>query len=336
MTRDLAGITALHADAPVRRNVLGGRGIPVPNVHTRPGDLKADEQSLSELTVEEARAQERAALQARTAVPEHVDEVTDLAIPGPGGPIPTRLYLPARLARPAPTLVWFPGGGWVVGTLEAADLVCRKLANETPCAVVAVEYRQAPEHRFPAAVDDCLAATEWAAGNARRLELDPMRIAIGGASAGGNLAAVVAHLARDQGGPPIVFQLLVYPATDHRARGDTDVPGSFDRAGADWCWSHYLGDASGDDPRASPLRARDFRRLPPALLIAAEHDPLREETELYARALATAGVETEHLCFEAAHGFFSTPGSTAADAARTRAVNALRSAFGDRMPGGTQ
>ena len=219
---------------------------------------------LSNLTVAEARARERASLRARVAVPERVDRVTEFTIPGPGGPIPARLYTPAGRARPAPTLVWFPGGGWVVGSLEAADLVCRKLANETPCAVVAVEYRQAPEHRFPAAVDDCLAATEWVADNAGRLELDPLRIAIGGASAGGNLAAVVTHLARDRGESPIVFQLLVYPATDHRARGDTNIPGSFDRAEADWCWSHYLGDASGDDPRASPLRASEYAGLPRA------------------------------------------------------------------------
>jgi acetyl esterase/lipase len=264
--------------------------------------------SLSEMTVAQARAQEQASLRARVAVPEPVEEVIDLAIPCRGGPLPARLYLPAARARPAPALVWLPGGGWVVGSLHAADLVCRKLANETPCAVVAVEYRQAPEHRFPAAVEDCLAATRWVADNADRLEVDPARVAIGGASAGGNLAAVVTQIARDQGGPPLAFQLLVYPPTDRRARGDTSVAGSFDRAAAAWCWSHYLGDASGDDARASPLRARDFRGLPPALVIAAEHDPLREETELYARSLAAAGVETEYVCYEAEHGFFSRPG----------------------------
>jgi acetyl esterase len=224
----------------------------------------------------------------------------------------------------------------VTGSLEAADPVCRKLANETPCALVAVMYRQAPEHRFPAAVEDCLAATEWVASNAGELELDPARIAIGGASAGGNLAAVVTHLARDEGGPPIVFQLLVYPPTDHRARGDTSSPGLFDRAGAAWCWSHYLGEASGDDPRASPLRAREFRGLPPALLIAAAHDSLREEGERYAEALAAAGVETERVCYEAAHGFFSTPGSAASEAARARAVSSLRRVFGDGVPGGAE
>ena len=291
---------------------------------------------LSKLTVAEARAQERASLRARVVVPERVDKVAEVAIPAQSGPIPARLYLPARRARPAPTLVWFPGGGWVMGSLEAADLVCRKLANETPCAVVAVQYRQAPEHRFPAAVDDCLAATEWVADNAARLGLDPLRIAIGGASAGGNLAAVVALLVRERGGPPLVLQVLVYPATDHRARGDTSFSGAFDRAGADWCWSHYLGAASGDDPRASPLRAPDFRSLPPVLVIVAEHDPLREEGELYAQALAAAEVESEHVCFEAVHGFFSTPGSLAADAARAHAVRALRRAFGDDVTGGAQ
>jgi acetyl esterase len=291
---------------------------------------------LSTLTVAEARAQEKASLLARVAVPESVDEVTDAEIPGPGGPIPARVYRPARLARPAPTFIWFPGGGWVVGSLEAADLVCRKLANEAPCAVVAVEYRQAPEHRFPAAVEDCFAATSWIANHADQLGVDARRVAIGGASAGGNLAAVVAQLARDKGGPPIACQVLVYPATDHRARGDTSFSGAFNRAGADWCWSHYLGDASGDDPRASPLHAHDFGGLPPALVILAEHDPLREEGELYARALAAAGVEAEHECYEAVHGFFSTPGSLAADAARARAVRALRRAFGDDVTGGPQ
>lgn len=293
-------------------------------------------ESLSTLTVGEARAQEQASLRARVVVHEPVAEVTNLAIAGPGGPISARVYLPAGSARPAPTLVWFPGGGWVMGSLEAADLVCRKLANETPCAVVAVEYRQAPEHRFPAAVDDCFAATRWIATNADQLGVDPTRTAIGGASAGGNLAAVVAHLARDEGGPPLILQVLVYPATDHRARGDTSFPGAFDRAGADWCWSHYLGDASGDDPRASPLRAPKFRGLPPALVIVAEHDPLREEGELYARALAAAGVEADQECYEAAHGFFSTPGSTASDAARACVVGALRRAFGYGVAGGAE
>ena len=293
-------------------------------------------QSLAELTVAEARAQERASLLARVAVPEPVAEVTDVAIPGSGGPILARVYRPARLVRPAPTLVWFPGGGWVVGSLDAADLVCRKLANETRCVVIPVEYRQAPEHRFPAAVDDCFAATSWIASPANELGVDPTRVAIGGASAGGNLAAVVARLARDKGGPALACQVLVYPPTDRRARGDTSFPGAFDRADADWCWSHYLGGASGDDPRASPLRAPDLRGLPPALVIAAEHDALREEGELYARALAAAGVESEYECYEAVHGFFSTPGSSAADAARARAVGALRRAFGDGVTGRAQ
>jgi acetyl esterase len=297
-------------------------------------ETDTDTTPLSKLTVAEARAHERASLFARIAAPELVERVSDLEIPGPGGPIPARLYLPAGSGRPAPALVWFPGGGWVLGSLEAADPVCRRLANETPCAVVAVMYRQAPEHRFPAAVEDCLAAVEWVASNARRLELDATRIAIGGTSAGANLAAVAAQLARDAGRPPLVLQVLVYPPTDHRARGDTSFPGALDRSDADWCWSHYLGDAAGDDPRASPLRAADLRGLPPALVITAEHDALREEGERYAEALVAAGVETERVCYEAAHGFFSTPGSTAAEAARARAVGVLRRAFDDGVPSG--
>ncbi len=299
-------------------------------------EMSAYPQPLSEMTVAEARARERSSLRSRVAVPEPVDEVVELALPGPGGSIPARLYLPAGRARPAPALVWFPGGGWILGSLEAADLVCRKLANETPCAVVAVQYRLAPEHRFPAAVDDCVAATAWVAENAGGIGLDPTRIAVGGASAGGNLAAVVALLARDRGGPRAALQLLVYPPTDRRAQGDTAFPGAFDRAGADWCWSHYLGDDSGEDLRASPLRASDFRGLPPALLIAAEHDALLEEGRLYAETLAAAGVETERVCYEAAHGFFSTPGSPSSEAARARAVSALRRAFGDDVAGGAQ
>jgi acetyl esterase len=185
-------------------------------------------------------------------------------------------------------------------------------------------------------VDDCLAATAWVADNADELGLDPTRIAVGGASAGGNVAAVVALLARDRGGPSVALQLLAYPPTDRRAQGDTPLAGGFDRAGADWCWSHYLGDASGDDPRASPLRSSDLRGLPPVLLIAAEHDPLLEEGKRYAEALVAAGVETERVCYGAAHGFFSTPGSPASEAARARAVSALRRAFGDGVTGGAQ
>jgi acetyl esterase len=228
----------------------------------------------------------------------------------------------------------------VLGSLKAADPICRKLATETPCAVVAVEYRQAPEHPFPAAVEDCLAAARWAASEGQRLGLEPTRVAIGGASAGGNLAAVVTHLARDGGGPPLLLQLLVYPLTDRRARGDVisqdPKEPTFDRASANWCWSHYLGDASGDDPRASPLRSRSFRDLPPALVITAEYDPLQEEGALYAGKLGAAGVEVEHARYDASHGFFSTPGSSVSEAARGRAVAALRRAFGQDVAGGAQ
>jgi len=301
----------------------------------RPSTVPLHVRSLSGLTVAEARERELASLRARVVELERVDEVRELTIPGPAGPLPARMYVPAQARRPAPVLLWFPGGGWVLGSLEAVEPVCRKLANETPCAVVAIAYRQAPEHPFPAAVEDCVAAVAWVAENASQFGIDPTRVAIGGASAGGNLAAVVAHLARDSGGPSLVLQVLVYPPTDHRANGDVSAGSSeqtFDRADARWCWSQYLGGASGDDARASPLRAPEFRRLPPALVITAEHDALRDEGELYARRLEAAGVETEHARYEAAHGFFSTPGSPAADEARRRAVIALRRAFGNGVP----
>jgi acetyl esterase len=295
---------------------------------------------LSELTAVEAREQEHALLHEHPAAREDVADVVELTIPGPEMPIPARLYLGAGAASPAPALVWFPGGGWVLGSLEAADLAARSLANAARCAVVTVAYRRAPEHRFPAAVDDCFAAAHWLAETSTELGLDPTRFALGGASAGGNLAAVATQLARDRG-LPVVFQLLVYPPTDHRARGDTtaapsDRP-SFDRAAATWCWSLYLGEeGDGDDPRASPLRSTDLRRLPPALVVTAEHDALREEGERYARALAAAGVETEHIQYVAPHGFFSDPFSDAAADARRAAARALRRAFGEDMPRSTK
>jgi acetyl esterase len=296
---------------------------------------------LSELTVAEARTQERALLCGRPAVREHVADVIDLTIPGPAMPIPARLYLGAGAASPAPALVWLPGGGWVLGSLEAADLAARALANAARCAVVAIAYRQAPEHPFPSAVDDCFAAVRWVARSATQLGLHATRLAVGGASAGGNLATVVARLARDRGEPRLVLQLLVYPPTDHRAAGDTDAghvdQPAFDRAAATWCWSHYLGEeGDGDDPRASPLRSPDLRGLPPALVITAEHDALREEGERYADALTAGGVETEHLHYVAPHGFFSNPVSEAAADARRAAAVALRRAFGEHVPRGAQ
>jgi len=285
---------------------------------------------LQELTVAEARRAERAARQ--TTAPEPVAVVADRWIPGPGGPLRIRLYLPER-GEPLPVLVYFCGGGWVLGSIAASDAICRRLALATSCAVAAVDYRRAPEHPFPAAVEDCAAATRWVAAHAAELGLDPTRVAVGGGGAGANLAAAVTRLALERG-PSLVFQLLVYPPTDYRA--DTPSlrecgdPWFFDRAALAWCWSHYLRrDADGDDPLASPLRAGVFHGLPPALVITAELDPLRDEGELYAGKLAAAGVPTELVRYDGmVHGFFGLAGAVdAAVHAQALAADALRRAF---------
>lgn len=231
----------------------------------------------------------------------------DEAADGPGGPIPLRLYTP-RAPGPRPGLIWFHGGGWVTGSLDSHDGLCRQLALDTGAVVVAVDYRLAPEHRFPAAVEDALAATRWVADRAARLGIDAGRLAVGGDSAGGNLAAVVSAIARD-GGPPLCWQLLVYPITDC----DLDTPSYREnavgylltRAGMAWFWDHYLPDpASRAHPHASPLRAPDLSNLPPAYVITAEYDPLRDEGESYARRLRDAGVPTRLDRFEGmVHGF---------------------------------
>jgi acetyl esterase len=265
--------------------------------------------------------------------PEAVESVDDRTVPGPAGPIPVRVYVPTA-ERPAPALVFFHGGGWVICDLDSHDGLCRSLANGAGCIVVSVDYRLAPEAKFPAAAEDAYAATRWVHENAGSLGADPARIAVGGDSAGGNLAAVVSLMARDRGGPPLVFQLLVYPVTD--CSFDTDsyrdnAEGYFlTRAGMQWYWEQYLSDASeGRHPYASPLRAEDLSGLPPALLVTAEYDPLRDEGEAYGRRLAQAGVPAtvrrEDGMF---HGFFSFgPVLDASRRANEEASAALRQAF---------
>jgi len=235
-----------------------------------------------------------------------VGSVTDRTIPGPAGEIPVRVYRPTGQGDGADggggslgVLVFFHGGGWVIGDLDSHDHLCRLLCHRAGVVVVAVDYRLAPEHPYPAAVDDAWAATEWVCAHARELGGDPARVAVGGDSAGGNLAAVVALIARDAGGPPLAFQLLIYPAVDH----GTDYPSLTEngqgylltRATMDWFYGHYAGPTpSVDDWRLSPLRAGRFDGLPPALVITAELDPLRDEGTAYAAALAGAGVEVTH------------------------------------------
>jgi acetyl esterase len=287
---------------------------------------------LHQLSVIEAREAELAELE--PGLPEPVPHVVDRVLRASGHDVPVRVYVPAA-PRPLPVLVYFFGGGWVLGSLDAVDPVCRRLANATPCAVVSVAYRRAPEHPFPTGLEDCYAATGWVAEHGAELSLDPNRLAVGGASAGGNLAAAVALLARERKGPTLVLQLLVYPPLDHRA--DTPSmqealdPLLFGGQDVAWCWSHYLADAAdGDSSFASPLRAEDVRGLPAALVITAELDPLRDEGELYAARLAEAGVATEHVRFDGAvHGFFSKADRFDAGIdAQAFAASALRRAFG--------
>jgi acetyl esterase len=268
--------------------------------------------------------------------PEPVAEVVALEAVGPAGPIALRLYrgqgVPKDKLRPA--LIYFHGGGWVIGDLESHDQVCRALANATPCLVVAVDYRLAPEHKFPAAAEDAIAATRWIAANATRLGIDAQRLAVGGDSAGGNLAAVVTLEARDRGGPRLVHQLLVYPGTDMRMgwpsaeRHAEQLP--LTRAGMRWFIAHYLRSAADEaDWRASPLRAASFGELPPALVITAGFDPLCDEGEAYAKALRSAGVPVLHERFEGQiHGFLSM-GRIVADSGRAIALaaSALRQSF---------
>ncbi|MFC0006485.1 alpha/beta hydrolase [Micromonospora siamensis] len=280
-------------------------------------------------TLAEARAADLAAIRAGGGAVEPVHEVRDTHVPGPGGDLPVRVYRPAG-DGPLPTLVWFFGGGWTLGSVETSDGICRRLANATGCQVVTVGYRLAPEHRFPAAVHDCHAATSWIAGHAEEFGADPRRLAVGGDSAGGNLAAAVTLLARDAG-PQLAAQLLVYPNTDQRPRpaptGGPEDPLLFNRHSVDWYRGHYLADpADAADPLASPLLAEDLAGLPPALVITAEHDPLREEGERYADRLREAGVLTDLTRYPGMiHGFFAMPGAfDAAGRALDQAADFLR------------
>ncbi|MGH9032043.1 MAG: alpha/beta hydrolase, partial [Acidimicrobiia bacterium] len=256
------------------------------------------------------RAQIEEFARAGRAAAEPVDRVDNDAIPGLGGhEIPVRVYRP-RGDGPLPILVWLHGGGWTIGSLETHDNTCRSLANAVGCVVVSVAYRLAPEHKFPAAVDDALAATRWAAGHAGQLGGDPARVGVAGDSAGGNLAAVVSLLARDAGEPEIAFQLLIYPVTDHEFESRSmreNATGYFlELESMRWFFNQYLNDQSdGADWRFSPMRAADLTGLPPAFVLTAEFDPLRDQGELYARKLEAAGVAVELRRYDGVfHGFF--------------------------------
>ena len=287
----------LHPQARALLDLMAQRG--VPPMHT--------------LTPAEAR---RMYLQRRSFTQPDapaVGDVHELRADGPHGGIALRAYRPSGAApdAPLPGLVYFHGGGWTIGDLDTHDVLCRELANGAGCAVVAVDYRLAPEHRFPAAVDDSHAAVRWLREQGASLGLDASRIALGGDSAGGNLGAVTAIAMRNAGEAPARLQLLIYPATDMRAVAPSHTHnGQGYLLTADsiaYFRGHYMPDAGQwTDWRASPLLAEDLSHLPPAFVLTAGFDPLRDEGRQYADALSAAGVATQYVCFERQiHGFIT-------------------------------
>jgi acetyl esterase len=287
---------------------------------------------LHELPVPQAR-QAMMAMAGMQGPGEDVARVDNRTIPGPAGDIPVRIYTPADTA-PLPVLVYFHGGGWVIGGLDTHDGTCRQLANGARCIVVSVDYRLAPENKFPAAADDCYTAALWAARNAATFGGDPSRIAVGGDSAGGNLSAVVALMARDREAPKLRFQLLIYPVADSAF----DTPSYRDNAegylltrdAMIWFWNHYARDERDRaNAYAAPLRAETVAATAPALVITAEFDPLRDEGEAYARRLEAAGVPVTLTRYDGMiHGFFGmTMFLDKAKAAMNEATSSLRRAF---------
>ena len=266
----------------------------LPAMHTLPVDIVR------------AGSEKRFALGGRR-VP--VGGIADRAIAGPGGDLKLRIYTP-KGKGPFPLIVFFHGSGFVICSLDTHDTMCRHLCAGSEAVVVSVDYRLAPEHKFPAAPDDCLAATRWAGAHAAELNADPARIAVAGDSAGGNLAAVIALRVRDEGGPALCAQLLIYPVTDadtNNASYRANAEGyGLTREGMIWFWNHYLGNqADAANPHVSPLRAESLSGLPPAFVQTAEYDPLRDEGELYASRLIAAGVPTRLARYDGMnHGFF--------------------------------
>ena len=279
-----------------------------PQIQTVLDQMQAIEfPGLSALPVEQARAALAMMGAGRADGVDEVARVEDLEIPGPAGAIPARVYVPAVDGTP-PVVVYYHGGGWVLGGIDSHDGTCRALANASGAAVVSVDYRLAPEHPFPAAVEDAWAALEWVAANAAVLGGDPSRLAVAGDSAGGNLAAVVAIQARDTGAPALRGQLLVYPVTDATMSHpsiEENASGYFlTKADMEWFFGHYAP-GRPDDWRLSPLAAADLSGLAPALVLTAEYDPLRDEGEAYARRLDDAGVPVELIRKDGLiHGFF--------------------------------
>jgi acetyl esterase len=284
------------------------------------------------LTPEQARAFYRDRRGFTQPEPPAMAEVRDLSV----GALRLRLYRPHTSGQALPVLLYLHGGGWTIGDLDTHDVLCRQLAREAGGAVVAVDYRMGPEHRFPAAVDDCVEAFRWVLAQAPDLHLDPRRTAVGGDSAGGNLAAALCLVQRDAGQPLPGFQLLIYPATDMRAVAPSHTTNGqgymLTSDSIAWYRGNYIADAAQwTDWRASPLLAASHAGLPPALVLTAGFDPLRDEGLQYANALSAAGVPTQYVCFERQiHGFI-TMGRVIEEAHTAVALcgAALRRAWGD-------
>ena len=273
--------------------------------------IKSGRPAYNTLSPKDARQLFRETRPASTPTPPEIGAVRNLVAQGPGGPIPLRVYRPAGVAASAalPGLLYFHGGGWVIGDLDTHDVLCRQLTAEAGVTVVNVDYRLAPEHKFPAAADDAWAATRWTVAHASEFGVDAGRLAVGGDSAGGNLAAVVALQARDAGAPIIKLQVLVYPVTDvaaeSRSYQDFSEGYMLTRESMRWFTAHYLAAAGqANDWRVSPLRASSHAGLPPALVVTAGFDPLRDEGAAYAAKLQQAGVLVDYVCYGGMiHGF---------------------------------
>ena len=264
--------------------------------------------SVRDLPISDARNVYRAARAVNPDLPVH--EINDTTIPGPEGDIALRIYRPEG-SGPFGVLVYFHGGGWVIGDLDTADAVCRQLTTLANVVVVSVDYRLAPEHVYPAAVEDSYAALQWVYDNAEQLHSNG-KIGVAGESAGGNLATVTARQSRDRNGPPIAFQCLLYPVTDADMSRDSYAENGsgylLETATMEWFWDTYCADSEQRlQPDASPLRAKSLENLPPALVVTAEFDPLRDEGNAYAHALEAAGNRATLLCCDGlVHDFFST------------------------------
>ena len=275
---------------------------------------------------------------ATSPAPPEMASVTLTLVPGPAGPLPVRVYRPAGSTKTEilPALVFYHGGGWVIGDLDTHDVACRQLSNGARCMVLSVEYRLAPEARFPAAVDDCIAATRYITSQAATLGIDPKRIAVGGDSAGGNLAAVVCIDARDAGQPLPCFQLLIYPATDQRSGHASHVRNAegylLTRKVMNYFRGHYLPEERDWlDWRASPMLAASLAGLPPAYVLTAGYDPLVDEGRAYAERLSAQGVKTEYVDYPGmVHGFLLMGGVLdTANEAIAACSTALRKAFNE-------